>query len=103
MLIINFIVCAEILSLISIIDLKKAYVCISNFCILKTGSNKTFLSDIDNIIFKPFNNDPDSQWTFFGSDTNVFSNKTKKDLENTKLKLIKKKIYIQISCLISLL
>lgn len=46
----------------------------------------------NNIIFKPFHNNSDFKSSFFGFDTNFFSNKIKKDSENIKLKLVETKL-----------
>lgn len=69
-------------------NLKKAHVYLKKFYILKIRSNKKFLSDINDTIFKAFYNNPDFTLTF---NIDIFSNKTKKDLKNTQLKLIEKK------------
>lgn len=90
-IIINFVVSAKISSSISIEDLKKACICISDFGILKAESNKISASNVNNTIPKAFHNNPDFKSTSSNSNKNILSNETKKDSENTKLKLVEKK------------
>lgn len=90
-IIINSTISVETSSFILIKDLKKAYIYISDFGILKVRSNKISALDVNNTIFKTLHDNPDFKPTFSNLDINVLSNKTKKDSKNTKLKLIEKR------------
>lgn len=82
MVIMNSAVSAKTPSSILIENLKKTYICISDFNILKARSNKISLLDVDNTILKAFHNDPNSKLISSNSNTDVYSNKIEKDSEN---------------------
>lgn len=84
MVIMNSTVYVKTLSSILLKDLKKTAICIGEFGILKTRSNKIFLSNDDNIISKAPFKDSDFKST---ADTDILFNELKKDVENIKLKL----------------
>lgn len=88
MVIINSLVFAKTPLLILFKDLKKACICIGEFDILKAKSNTIFPSNINDTISKVFYHDPNFKSIF---DTDIFSNKMKKDSKNAKLKIVKKK------------